>query len=128
MNRIVSGSTNNRGFEFFTGAQHIDIVRPSGTIDFYRFNIREINDSTSTRDVRFGNNEYITNGRADDNNRIHTRTAINFNRSVLEIFIPVESSTTEQGRQIRHVIRIICILFEHEEGLEQESIIAGTTM
>ena len=118
VDRIITGATDDRRGKALIRAQDIDFIIAARTVDFEGFNITEANHTTRTGDDRFGHDKSICNRCAHDYQCIHTRTAINLHRTILQIIIAIRSSATKDVGKIRHVIVAIWIFAQDEECLE----------
>ena len=118
VDRVITGTTDDGRGEAFIGAQHVDLIITTCAVDFEGFDITEANHTTRTGDDRFGHDKSICNRCAHDYQCIHTRTAIDLHRTILQIIIAIRSSATKDVGKIRHVIVAIWIFAQDEECLE----------
>ncbi len=125
MNLIIARSPANGDFQIGTSAQYIDLVIPTGAIDFQTLDAREINDTSGAYHVQIGHDEYVSNGRSIDDNRIITGAATDEYRRILKIGIAIIAGAAEQCRKVGYVL-CFCI-GKNQEGVDNKSIIAGLT-
>ena len=128
VDRIVSRTTHDSSGEGLIGAEDVDIISATGTIDLKALDASEVHKATRACHDTFSHYEGVRNRSSHHNKRINTRAAVDGDRSIFEVGVAVASHPSEEVGKVCDLFVIIRILTENEEGLEEETIITATTV
>ena len=108
--------------------EHVDLVVAAGAVDLDRLDARERDDAAGAGDVGVGDDEDVADRRADDDDRVDARAAVDEHRRVLEVVVAVVAGAAEEAREVGDLIRVVGVLLEDEERLEQEAVVAAAAV
>ncbi len=121
---VVAGTADHGGFKILAGAEDVDLVGAARAVHFQRLDVAEVHDTTGAGNIPVSDDEDVADRRADDDNGVNARSAVDFDRRILKVFVAVEAGAAEERGEVGHIVRIIGVLLQHEEGLEQEAVVA----
>ena len=124
VDRVVAGAAVDDRFERRTRAQDPDLVRPAGAVDLDALHVRERDDPARARDVLVGDDEAVADRRADHDDRVDAGAAVDLDRAVLDVLVAVRALAAEERGQVRDVVRIVRVLLQREERLQEEAVVA----
>src|SRR5207237_10832412 len=87
--------------------QHVDLIGPAATIDFDGLDAGEGDDTAGPGDVGIRDHEDVTDGRADDDEGVNPRAAVDHHRGVLEVVVPVIPGAAEELRQVGDLLGFV---------------------
>ena len=128
VDRVVARATDDRRLELRAGGQHIDLVGPAGAVDLDRLDAGEGDQPSRAGEEVVRDDEDVADRGADQHHRVGSRAAVDEHRRVLEVVVAVRPSAAEEIRQVRHILRVVRILAQHEERLEQEAVVPAAAV
>ena len=128
VDRVVARAAGDDRLELVAGRQDVDLVRAAGAVDLDGLDARERHDPAGARDVVVGDDEDVADRRADHDDRVHAGAAVDEHRRVLQVVVAVVARAAEQVREVGDLVRVVRVLAQDQEGLEQEAVVAGAAV
>ena len=97
LDRVVARAALDVRLEARARAEDVDVVVPAGAVDLDRLDAGEGEDPAGARDVVVGDDEDVADRRADDDDRVDARAAVDEHRRVLEVVVAVRARAAEQA-------------------------------
>ena len=128
VNDIITRATDDRCGKCLIGAENIDIVPTTSTIDLKCLNATEGNKATCSGDHCFSDDKGVSNWCSYNHEGIDPRSTIDRDRAILEIAVAVATGATKEVRQVGDLLVVCRIITEDKESLEEEAVVPGSTM
>ena len=128
MDRIIAGTAADCSGKLIACAEYINTIGSAAAVNLDGLDIAERNNPPRTGNDIVRDNKRITDRRANDYQCIDTRPAVDLYGAVLEVAVTVVALPAEQPGQVGDLIRIIHILPEDKERLEQKSVVTAAAV
>ncbi len=128
MDRVIAGTAAYRSGKLVARAEQVNIVRTAAAVDLDGLDVAERNYPAGTCNDIICNDKYVAYRRTDNYQCIDARPAVDLYRAVLKVAITVVSLAAEELGQVGYLLRIVHVLSEDKERLEQKSVVAASAV
>ena len=125
---IIPRTTHDGNGRCLFGAENIDIVTTTTTIDLNCLNATERNKATCSGDHCFSDDKGVSDWCSYNDESVDTRSTIDRDRAILEIAVAVATGATKEVRQVGNFLVVCRIITEDKESLEEEAVVTGSTV
>ena len=127
MDLVVAAATADRDFQVRRRTEHVDLVVAAAAVDFQSLDSAEVRDAAGSGDKFLSDYEGVSDGRPVDDNRVGPRAAKDVDRGILQIDVPVGPAAAEQPRQVTDRGRVVRVVVQHQEGVDDERVVTLLT-
>ncbi len=123
VDRVVAATAVDRDLQVRVRVQHPEAVVAAAAVDLDRLDVLEVHDAARAGDIGRGDDERVVERRAVDDDRVEAGAAVDLHRRVLQVLVAVRAGAAEQSREVRDRVRVVRVLLEDEERLQQERVV-----